>query len=157
MRLLGPFRRQVVTNLQVLQTQVGYILQVTGVSIGVTTVERTIVTGVTRHVSIRVLRCPIVIYVPSRHLVIRTVVLSPEYGGLVRRIPILLTHTLEEGVEPDVIPVTGEREAVDIARLLVTDNLAVTRIIHRVLATVDVAITIQVLKLDVTRIELVGL
>ena len=73
-----------------------------------TSIERRIVTRVTRQESIRILWSPIVVHMPRGHLVIRTIVLPPERRGFIRRIPILLTHPLEESTYPDIVPIVSE-------------------------------------------------
>ena len=110
-----------------------------------TSIERRIVTRVTRQESIRILWSPIVVHMPRGHLVIRTIVLPPERRGFIRRIPILLTHPLEESTYPDIVPIGRERKTINITRLLVTNDLTVARIIYRILSAVNIA-----------RIQLIG-
>ena len=94
---------------------------------------------------------------PLGKVVVRTVVLSPEHGRLIGGEPVLFSDTLEEGGSPNPVPVNREVEAVHEAGVLVTDDPTVTRVINLVLAAVDVAVAVEVLELDVTGIDRVGL
>ena len=58
---------------------------------------------------------------PSRHVVIRAVILSPE-NTFRTGIPILFTHPLEEGGKEEVVPVTGKVDAIRIARQRISDH-----------------------------------
>ena len=121
-----------------------------------TSIERRIVTRVTRQESIRILWSPIVVHMPRGHLIIRTIVLPPERRGFIRRIPILLTHPLEESTYPDIVPIGRERKTINITRFLVTNDLTVARIIYRILSAVNIAVAIQVFELNIARIQLIG-
>ena len=88
---------------------------------------------------------------PSRHVVIRAVILSPE-NTFRTGIPILFSHTLEEGGKEEVVPVTGKVDAIRIARQRISDHGLVTVVVHGIIAVVDHMVTVQVLDLHISRI-----
>ena len=88
---------------------------------------------------------------PSRHVVIRAVILSPE-NTFRTGIPILFTHPLEEGGKEEVVPVTGKVDAIRIARQRISDHGLVTVVVHGIIAVVDHMVTVQVLDLHISRI-----
>ena len=86
-----------------------------------------------------------------RHIIIRTIIHTPEIRGFRSRPPILFTYTLEESGDEEVIPITAQIDTIDETRLAITDYLLVTRIIHRIVSIINHAIAVQVLELDIAR------
>ena len=66
--------------------------------------------------------------------------------------PILFSHTLEEGGKEEVVPVTGKVDAIRIARQRISDHGLVAVVIHCVITVVDHMVAVQVLDLHVSRI-----
>ena len=54
----------------------------------------------------------------------------------------LILGALEESTHPDIVPIGRKRKAINITRLLVTDDLTVARIIYRILSTINITVAI---------------
>ena len=93
--LRDPPFGEVVTELQVLQPDVRYVLQIARVDVDRTGVHRTVVAHVARQIGIRALLGPIVLQMPRRNLVVGTVVHAPE-KALVAGEPLLPAHAVEQ-------------------------------------------------------------
>ena len=67
---------QIISDLKILQTDISHILKIPCLH---GTLHRTVIAGIARQISIRILFSPVIILMPSGHVVVRTVILSPEY------------------------------------------------------------------------------
>ena len=89
---------------------------------------------------------------PSRHVIVRAIILSPE-NTFRTRIPVLFPHTLEESGKEEVVPVTGKVDAIRIARQRISDYGLVAVVVYSVIAVIDHMVAIQVLDLHISRIS----
>ena len=148
--------RQCIADSQVLQTQVGGVLQILGLIHTQLAVSLGGVCLHTREVSVRIILRPVV-HVLHRHIGPRLCIDTPEIEVARSRIPVTLAYALKESTQVEPFPRRVDIEAVRQTDTAVADFLAVTRIVQRSVAPSNLAVTVQVLITGITDIEAVRL
>src|SRR6185437_2317148 len=152
MSTLNQTRRQVIADLYILQPDISCILQVFGLrSVELARAVLRLITTQPGEIGIGIVVRPLFANLVLRILVVRPIVLPPEYVGLTAGPPVALGDTLEERADKEVIPVGGKIETKRITGQRITDDPAVTRVALRIGALVDDAVGVKIFELDITR------
>ena len=153
--LIGNKFRQCISECQILQTAIADILKITVARHCKLTVgTESHISSRTRQVSVRIVFAPdLLMEILWDKCSIRTGIWTIEQHIVGSRSPIHLTYTLEEYSEIKAEVLETQVYAVVVSWLIVSNDSAVTRIIHGVLSLIDNSVTIQVKELDISSVK----
>src|SRR5690625_6624138 len=98
--------------------------------------EGSIVLGITRQICIPIILRPIIPQIPSRYLIIPSVILSPK-GRLLTGIPMLLTDAMQESGEEKSTPIRSQFKTILISWFGIANNCHIARIFHSLISFRD--------------------